>query len=341
MNSRIDVLEWIQCLTSTMIAKMANPICCRLLNRTDFNQISLYSEPQALLDLIIPHMENAIKHAQHAITIKLSHDESKLTLAYFYDDKDTPLSSCQLPEATSLEQTLPELIGEPIKIKISSDDKLLKHCFRSFEQHMNIQCLTDESPNNDTQSPWDIEIKDFRATSPGNENESIINNQPQISLRSITQLTDIESKQNVDLYWPFFDSDLHSILGEVKQLIKPKVLVADDSKPSKMATMIMLEHLGCTVIGADDGIEALELANQQPFDLIFLDEKMPGMYGSDVALQLRDNSGVNQSTPKVSLTGITEKESVNLLYSKGIEHHIEKPITKLVLENFLKKWRSN
>ena len=75
--------------------------------------------------------------------------------------------------------------------------------------------------------------------------------------------------------------------------------------------------------------------------MIFLDEKMPGMYGSDVALQLRDNSGVNQSTPKVSLTGITEKESVNLLYSKGIEHHIEKPITKLVLENFLKKWRSN
>jgi len=49
------------------------------------------------------------------------------------------------------------------------------------------------------------------------------------------------------------------------------VFVADDSKPCKMLTMIMLQSLGCEVTGADDGLEALEVTSQQPFDLIFLD----------------------------------------------------------------------
>ncbi|MEP4889539.1 MAG: response regulator [Aliiglaciecola sp.] len=125
----------------------------------------------------------------------------------------------------------------------------------------------------------------------------------------------------------------------MKPLRKLRVLVADDSKPSKMATMIMLEQLDCNVCGASDGVEALELASKQPFDLLFLDEKMPGMNGSDVAMQLRDGNNQNQLATKVSLTGITDSDSVNSLYDKGITHHIVKPITKQVLESFLIQWR--
>tara|TARA_R110002167_G_scaffold141835_1_gene330230 strand:- start:6798 stop:7679 length:882 start_codon:yes stop_codon:yes gene_type:complete len=293
------------------------------------------------VDLITPNIQNAIEHAKHAITIKVFADKNQLTIAYFYDDKDIQLTSCVLPEEAILEQELPELIGVPIKIKLQSDDKLLRHCFHSFEEHMNIKCLTDSSENNTQLNAWDIEVKDFRSVAEKHLDESNSNNHQNITLRSIPQLQNDNSSKDIDLFWPFFDSDLHNILGEMKQLRKPRVLVSDDSKPSKMATMVMLEHLGCTVTGADDGIEALELARQQHFDLIFLDEKMPGLFGSDVALQLRDNDGLNQLTPKISLTGITDTDSVNVLYDKGITHHIVKPITKLVLENFLTQWRNN
>jgi CheY-like chemotaxis protein len=142
-------------------------------------------------------------------------------------------------------------------------------------------------------------------------------------------------------YWPLFDSDLHRLLGEIKHLRKLKILVADDSKPSKMTTMFMLEHLGCVTKGADDGLEALSLSESEEFDLIFLDEKMPGLLGSDVAKKLCDGDGVNTKTPKVSLTGITDRGSITELYSKGITHHIEKPITKLILDNFLQQWRKD
>lgn len=120
---------------------------------------------------------------------------------------------------------------------------------------------------------------------------------------------------------------------------KLKILVADDSKPSKMTTMFMLEHLGCKTKGADDGIEALNLSENEAFDLIFLDERMPGLLGSDVAKKLCDGNGVNAKTPKISLTGITDRDSISELYSKGITHHIEKPITKLILDDFLQQWR--
>ncbi|WP_160061977.1 response regulator [Psychromonas sp. L1A2] len=126
-------------------------------------------------------------------------------------------------------------------------------------------------------------------------------------------------------------------MQEVNQL---NVFVADDSKPSKMLTIIMLQSLGCSVTGADDGLEALDITSKQPFDLIFLDENMPGLKGSDVAEQLCivESSGINRNTPKVSLTGLVGEDAVENLYKKGITHHIEKPVTKAMLESFLTSW---
>ena len=126
----------------------------------------------------------------------------------------------------------------------------------------------------------------------------------------------------------------------MQQVNQLKVFVADDSKPSKMLTIIILQSLGCEVTGADDGLEALDITSKQSFDLIFLDENMPGLQGSDVAekLCIVGGSGINQSTPKISLTGLVGEDAIESLYKKGITHHIEKPVTKAVLDSFLKSW---
>ncbi|MEL0657839.1 response regulator [Psychromonas arctica] len=127
----------------------------------------------------------------------------------------------------------------------------------------------------------------------------------------------------------------------MQEINKLKVLVADDSKPSKMLTIILLQSLGCEVSDADDGLEALKITSENTFDLIFLDECMPILKGSDVAEQLciGEYNGINKDTPKISLTGLVGEDAVNNLYQKGITHHIEKPVTKEVLEHFLKSWR--
>lgn len=336
-NSHIDILELVQCLASSLIAKVNRPVCCRLLNLTGFTRAMVNLDEVEVTKKLAVDIQQAIDSVQFGITIKFSVLDEQMHFDFYCDDQDEKYFGTVVNGKPNLVAVLPELIGVPIIVRIQSDDNVLQHCFRSFEQHLNIKCIAQPS-NVDDDSPCDIEIKDCRQildfdTKQDNKNTTTV------LLRSIQQLSESENTDGISLYWPFFDSDLHNMLGDIKHLRKLRVFVADDSKPSKMATMIMLEHLGCILTGADDGKEALDITSNQAFDLIFLDERMPGLFGSDVASQLRDGNGVNAQTPKISLTGITDRDSVEELYRKGITHHIEKPITKLVLENFLQQWR--
>lgn len=117
-----------------------------------------------------------------------------------------------------------------------------------------------------------------------------------------------------------------------------RVLLADDSVPCKAATKIMLEKLGCMVTAVDNGNAALLHAEQHLFDLIFLDEQMPGLNGSDVAIKLCAKEQLNRDTPKIALTGITDPDELSALFKKGITHYLKKPITKPALESFLNNW---
>lgn len=337
-NSRIDILELVQCVGAMLIAQMGRPVCCRLLNQTSFSRAMVDLDANKLTKQLAEDIQQAIDSVEYGVTIKFSVVDDHMHFDFYCDDQSEKYFSTIISGKPKLEESLPELIGEPIKVRIQSDDRSLQHCFRSFEQGLNIECIA-QSSNETADSPCHIEIKDCRATSDVYANLTKTNSHSTIVLRTMQQLQERERTDEISLYWPFFDSDLHNLLGDIKHLRKLRVFVADDSQPSKMTTIIMLEHLGCILTGADDGIEALELTSKQPFDLIFLDERMPGLLGSDVASQLRDGNGVNANTPKISLTGITDRDSVAELYRKGITHHIEKPITKLVLENFLQQYR--
>lgn len=320
---------------------MPRRVCCRLLNQTGYSRATLGIDTATIVDKLIPCIQHTLNEAKQAITI-LYHTHGNETHLDFYCDANTQKSEhLVLKGIPQLEDKLPELRGAPIKIQIYSDDFNLQQCLSSFEQHLNIQCIAQPlvGAKQLDNTHCDIEIIDARF-----ESEKIkfpLNSQlPRIVLKFLDTLdVNTESNEHKTLFWPFFDSDLYKLIGEIRSLRKLKVLVADDSKPSKVATMVMLEHLGCETLGADDGIEALALSQAQAFDVIFLDERMPGLFGSDVAQQLHNSDGFNRTTPKVSLTGITDREAVETLYSKGITHHIEKPITKVVLENFLQQCR--
>ncbi|EOX4839738.1 ATP-binding protein, partial [Vibrio alginolyticus] len=60
---------------------------------------------------------------------------------------------------------------------------------------------------------------------------------------------------------------------------KPWVLVVEDTIVNQKVVRIMLEKLGVRVSVANHGEEALQLCDQQPFDLIFMDCQMPVMDG--------------------------------------------------------------
>ncbi len=67
-----------------------------------------------------------------------------------------------------------------------------------------------------------------------------------------------------------------------------RVLVVEDSEHVRYFARQLLDDLGCKVIEASNGSEALELLKEHDVDLVFSDIVMPGMSGLELATQIRD-----------------------------------------------------
>jgi CheY-like chemotaxis protein len=66
-----------------------------------------------------------------------------------------------------------------------------------------------------------------------------------------------------------------------------RILIVDDEAAIRLTLDMLLRRRGYLVTVASSGDEALMLIAQQPFELLLLDYKMPGMSGLDVALRAR------------------------------------------------------
>jgi CheY-like chemotaxis protein len=64
-----------------------------------------------------------------------------------------------------------------------------------------------------------------------------------------------------------------------------KILWADDEIDLLKPYILFLEGKGYEVCTVNSGADALELVETQKFDILFLDENMPGMSGLEVLLQ--------------------------------------------------------
>ncbi len=67
-----------------------------------------------------------------------------------------------------------------------------------------------------------------------------------------------------------------------------RILIVDDENNIRMMVRLALQHVGHTVETAADGTEGLQkFGNGSNFDLVLLDQRMPGLEGLDVLKQMR------------------------------------------------------
>lgn len=123
-------------------------------------------------------------------------------------------------------------------------------------------------------------------------------------------------------------------------LAKPQaliILLADDSLPGLTTVKITLEKMGHTCVTATNGSQALIRAQQQHYDVIFLDEQMPGLHGSTICSQLRNEPGPNQHSRIISLSGSGENNISQLekISGAGFDELLHKPVTRERLEKCL------
>ncbi len=113
------------------------------------------------------------------------------------------------------------------------------------------------------------------------------------------------------------------------------ILLADDSLPGLLAVKAMLCKRNHVVTTAADGEEAVELAYRQAFDLLLLDEHMPGLRGSQVVAALRAEPGPNQQARIIALSGESSPEVLATMRAAGFDDCIAKPVTAEQLDILL------
>ena len=97
------------------------------------------------------------------------------------------------------------------------------------------------------------------------------------------------------------------------------ILVCDDDRDIVSALTIYLTGEGYAVTGAGSGQEALELFQQQSFDLVLMDIMMPGMDGITATAQLRTQSNVPIPVSYTHLDVYKRQDQVGVAPVKGVE----------------------
>lgn len=103
-------------------------------------------------------------------------------------------------------------------------------------------------------------------------------------------------------------------------MAKASVLVADDDKDFRQAVAEFIEMEGWQVWQAQDGEEALDFARAYKPDVIILDQRMPGLTGTEVILHMRDR-GIH--TPVVFISAAREISALAL--SVSVNCYLQKP----------------
>ncbi|MBE7639900.1 response regulator [Salegentibacter sp. BLCTC] len=101
-----------------------------------------------------------------------------------------------------------------------------------------------------------------------------------------------------------------------------KILVVDDNKINQVVTRRILEKQNFECIVASNGVEAIEKAFAENFDLILMDLNMPGINGMETTKRIRE---FNMLVPIVALTAVEIEEVRNEIYASGMNDIIVKP----------------
>lgn len=113
-----------------------------------------------------------------------------------------------------------------------------------------------------------------------------------------------------------------------------RILIADDSRDSLLFIEVALKNLHLDITSSDNGKEALTLAQgaaacEEPYDMIMLDFRMPGLDGCEVARALRTSGYTIQ--PVLILTAYPETNGLGEQCQEDDLVLLSKPIGKAQL----------
>jgi signal transduction histidine kinase/ActR/RegA family two-component response regulator len=104
-----------------------------------------------------------------------------------------------------------------------------------------------------------------------------------------------------------------------------RVLVVDDHPVNRRVIKLFLAPFDCDLVEVENGREALEALEAEPFDLVLMDVNMPVMDGLEATRRLRRDPRWT-TLPVIALTADVMRTQIDTCLQAGMDAHIAKPI---------------
>jgi signal transduction histidine kinase/ActR/RegA family two-component response regulator len=117
-----------------------------------------------------------------------------------------------------------------------------------------------------------------------------------------------------------------------------RVLVAEDNAVNRLLVKRMFEKLGCRIDLAGNGREALEMASQLRYDIIFMDCLMPELDGYSATQALRQTERPERRVPIIALTANAMADDRAKCLAAGMDDYLSKPVSREEIRKTLQRW---
>jgi signal transduction histidine kinase len=115
-------------------------------------------------------------------------------------------------------------------------------------------------------------------------------------------------------------------MRDTSERLSRRLLVVDDIAMNRDVIGAFLAAAGHEASMAESGPQAIQLASEQPFDLILMDVRMPEMDGLEATRRIRALPGSHSRVPILALTAYTFPDQIVQCLDAGMDGHVGKPV---------------
>ena len=118
-----------------------------------------------------------------------------------------------------------------------------------------------------------------------------------------------------------------------------RILIVDDTQMNLNVVVNLLKKTEIQIDTATSGTDALALTDEKKYDAILMDQRMPGMNGTETLHQIRARAeGLNRDTPVICLTADAVVGARERYLNDGFADYLSKPVDGQVLERVILKY---
>ncbi len=132
------------------------------------------------------------------------------------------------------------------------------------------------------------------------------------------------------------DENGDAIYTESFRAPEARILVVDDTRMNIAVVIGLLKKTEVQIESAINGTDAIEMAKHKVYDLILMDQRMPGVDGTEALIRIREEKeGPNFQTPVICMTADAIIGAKERYTAEGFTDYLPKPVTGETLEKTL------